>query len=192
LALGDGLKTLTANLFNIPINYFHNRELKDTPLVIKGEQYTPRFLLHLVSDLGFENNPTLLDLASNCNGVEEYFETYLEEVKTGTAIKKLEPTLFIDYLIEKIKCNKIDNVVVSDVRFTTEFFQLDVFSFKELAYSLRLWIDKVDCYTSEDLINRNLESIRKMVDETIDNNSTKSALKLKVHRVLGEWGMNNV
>lgn len=176
LSLADPLKELCSSVFNLPINTFHDVDLKDTvfenPIILSSEHLAQ--LSFDLNELGYSVNPNLF---SDFKGVAlESPRHILVFIGTDLCRNLVRATIWVDILRDRLQ--KADtSTVVTDARFQNE---------RDLLKSLggiKIWVDRPEATRNFDPNSAHISEVEQLSDSydvTIINDRSISFLQESV------------
>lgn len=186
IAFADPLKSLTSELFQIPLNYFYEESLKDSLLETFDYNFTPRNLLCRVADVGFSSEPIILERVANTSISLESAKPYLEKLRKGVPIKKMSPYIFIKEVCKTVCQDTVHNFVVTDTRFTEEVLMTSSHLYGKASVNTA-FIHRGNETTDPEYILKSLEDIKLYyTDYWIDNTQSLEWLKKQAEMHFGE------
>lgn len=187
LSFADPLKEMCAVEYNIPINFFYDRDKKETPLLHLPVRITDNFIAGIVDLLKDEfrtkngSKPVLIrndgqGLLNNGQYEDIFYTPRALAIFKGSGNRAVDGDFWIKKAIDHINNNdSCDYFIIPDLRFQTEAATLKE-RFGENFISVR--VDRFPTVDSNDPSERDLDSYH--FDYYINNKKSENVTKDKV------------
>jgi hypothetical protein len=167
LSFADALKAQVAQQYNIPLDWFYDRYLKETPLLQYPVVSTDGFSEHVNTFMASEH--------ATCRA-QKYHTPRSLCILEGSVKRSVEPDYWVKKTFESL--HRGSNYVVADWRYRSEYEAL-----KHLA-PITIRINRFETTQSTDPSERDLDTFV-AYDHIIKNDSTLENLFEKIRLVLG-------
>lgn len=199
LSFADPLKEMTSKEFNVPLNYFYDRNLKESPLLQYEVKVTDPFIQGVVTLLkdefrsisGLKPDKIIVNDSGtvgsfvdkdNSHTVEKiYFTPRALAIFKGSGNRAVDGDYWIKQAISFIKDDQNKRFVIPDLRFITEAQSLKN-NFGGDFVSVR--IDRFESIDSNDPSERNLDDFA--FDFRINNKKSENISLDRVYRQVNQ------